>query len=72
MTRSSCNLGDLAPLARLVHHVDPSGTGEGNVTKVAGQVAPLSGASFPERCNLGHFQVGSYRYRSLIEGLYTL
>ena len=21
---------------------------------------------------LGHFQVGSYRYRSLIEGLYTL
>ena len=22
--------------------------------------------------NLGHFQVGSYRYRSLIEGLYTL
>ena len=23
-------------------------------------------------CGLGHFQVGSYRYRSLIEGLYTL
>ena len=22
--------------------------------------------------SLGHFQVGSYRYRSLIEGLYTL
>ena len=22
-------------------------------------------------CFLGHFQVGSYRYRSLIEGLYT-
>ena len=22
--------------------------------------------------DLGHFQVGSYRYRSLIEGLYTL
>ena len=22
--------------------------------------------------HLGHFQVGSYRYRSLIEGLYTL
>ena len=22
--------------------------------------------------NPGHFQVGSYRYRSLIEGLYTL
>ena len=21
---------------------------------------------------LGHFQVGSYRYRSLMEGLYTL
>ena len=24
------------------------------------------------RFSLGHFQVGSYRYRSLIEGLYTL
>ena len=24
-----------------------------------------------ETCFLGHFQVGSYRYRSLIEGLYT-
>ena len=23
-------------------------------------------------CTLGHFQLGSYRYRSLIEGLYTL
>ena len=23
------------------------------------------------RFNQGHFQVGSYRYRSLIEGLYT-
>ena len=22
--------------------------------------------------SLGHFQVGNYRYRSLIEGLYTL
>ena len=26
----------------------------------------------PETLNLGHFQVGSYRCRSLIEGLYTL
>ena len=24
------------------------------------------------RLDLGHFQVGSYRYRSLVEGLYTL
>ena len=25
-----------------------------------------------ETLNLGHFQVGRYRYRSLMEGLYTL
>ena len=25
-----------------------------------------------EGLGLGHFQVGSYRYRSLTEGLYTL
>ena len=24
------------------------------------------------RLSLGHFQVGTYRYRSLIEGLYTI
>ena len=29
-------------------------------------------ASKPKTLNLGHFQVGSYRYRSRIEGLYTL
>ena len=23
-------------------------------------------------CSLGHFQVGSYRYRSLIQGLYRV
>ena len=22
-------------------------------------------------CGVGHFQVGSYRYRSLVDGLYT-
>ena len=31
----------------------------------------LSGLGF-RPLNLGHFQVGSYRYRSLIEGVYTL
>ena len=27
---------------------------------------------FSSLLSLGHFQVGSFRYRSLIEGLYTL
>ena len=30
----------------------------------------MAGAADPD--DLGHFQVSSYRYRSLIEGLYTL
>ena len=38
--------------------------------------APLlvheSGVSSEIRLSLGHFQVGSYRYSSLIEGPYTL
>ena len=37
----------------------------------------LAVKGFPDRCSrakvyLGYVQVGSYRYRSLIEGLYTL
>ena len=31
----------------------------------------VQGSRFKSR-SLGHFQVGSYRYRSLIVGLYTL
>ena len=42
---------------------------------VAGEGAELrilkSGFRIGFRVYLGHFQVGSYRYRSLIEGLYT-
>ena len=31
-----------------------------------------SGQTAEGTYSLGHFQVGSYRYRSLLEGLYTL
>ena len=51
-------MGTLGPKYMLFGYMDPQGNG------------------YPEqrpfRPGLGHFQLGSYRYRSLIEGLYPI
>ena len=42
-TMSSCNLGPLAPVARLVYHLDLNPWSEwGMMTKIAGHLAPPS------------------------------
>ena len=52
----------------------PARDGEGQNTCLPARsfYSAMPRRRFADASSLGHFQLGSYRYRSLIEGLYTL
>ena len=69
---SVINRSSGVPYCKSWHEGAPKPDPEGPHISRSGPGAAASRTESHRMLNLGHFQAGSYRYRTLLEGLYTL